>query len=108
MMTPEKCYEAWKRIIEIYDDEREKSNRPDYTMNRIIEEFGKEDTYTIFSTIAEIKRHDGRIYGRNRDVMNATPFVVECIDFSSRWRLRDTDHIHTAHINNLISELVKL
>ena len=111
MMSPEECFNGWNSVMRIYDETRELNN-PKITIDKIVAELGLENTYTVFSTVAKDKEHDGRIYGKNRELMNSIPYVKECIERSygnyNRFMLRDLDHIHTSHINNLITELSKI
>ncbi len=109
MMKPEECVEAWKTIIECYDNSIEKNN-PEVTMNKIIETLGLDKTEEVFATVAAIKSHDGRIYGKNREYMNSIIINPECVEWKHENPMiyAGLDHIHTAHINNLITELWKV
>lgn len=109
MLTPNKCREAWDLILKIYD-ETISQNNPRNTMDRIIEILGLERTKEVFAVVAAIKKHDGRIYGRNRDFANSIPYNEECTQriFGNPMIYSGLDHIHTAHINNLITELRKI
>ncbi len=108
-MTARECADNWKRVIEIYRQTSDGS--PKITAEQIIKELGKDDALTTFSTIAHIKKHDGRIYGNNRKVMDNTPYVVEATDWESGtpnpMRYAGLDDIHTSHINQIITYLIK-
>lgn len=108
MLSPKECAEAWKTVIRVYDDTISE-NKPDLTMEKILDELGVEKTKEIFATVAALKKHDGRIYGKNREAMNAIPVNVECVEWtrSNPVIYADLDHIHTSHINNLITQLRK-
>lgn len=107
-MTAKECADIWKEIIKIYNETRDKT--PETTVKRIIEKFGKEKTYTVFATVSKIKKHDGRIYGKNRKVMDATPYVPEATDwrFGNPMVSAGLDDIHTTHINQMIGALIDL
>ena len=106
MMSPKECSEAWKEVCRIYDETRE-VNRPDNTMDKIIEELGIDKTLEVFATVAAIKKHDGRIYGNNRTFIGTIPVNPESLKWEHGNPMVSSymDHIHTAHINNLITEL---
>lgn len=107
-MTAKQCADNWKRIVQIYKETRDTT--PSNTINLIVAELGKADTYTVFATVAEIKRHDGRIYGRNRTRMNEEPFIPEAVkrEYGNPMIYAGLDDIHTAHINQLIGALIDL
>ena len=108
MMNAKEVAGIWKELVKIYNDTRE-INLPEKTMNEIIRKFGLEKTEEVFATVAAIKKHDGRIYGSNRDYMNSIPIDPENVE----WRngnpviYAGIDDIHTSHINQLITELRK-
>ncbi len=108
MMTPKECADAWKTVVKIYKETRDET--PTITMQEIIKELGQKHTKEVFATVAAIKKYDGRIYGRNREIMNATEYNYE----SSAWERGNPmiyaglDDIHTEHINQLITELIEL
>ena len=108
MMNAKEIANAWKEIVRIYNDTREQT--PEVTMCNIIHKFGVKQTEEVFATVAAIKKHDGRIYGKNREYMNSIPVDSEIVE----WRngnpviYAGLDDIHTTHINQLITELRKL
>ena len=73
----------------------------------IIHKFGIKKTEEVFATIAAIKKYDGRIYGKNRDYMNSIPVDSQIVEWRSGNPViyAGLDDIHTAHINQLITEL---
>lgn len=108
-MTSIEIANTWKEIVKIYNETRE-TTPPEDTMCDIIHKFGIKKTEEVFATIAAIKKHDGRIYGVNREYMDGISVVTENVE-----RRRENpiiyaglDDIHTAHINQLITELRKL
>lgn len=107
-MTPKECAEAWKTVVTIYD-ETIKENNPKITMDKILDTIGLDSAMEVFATVSAIKKHDGRIYGHNRTVMNAIEINPESTIWSHEnpMTFSNLDHIHTAHINNLITELIK-
>ena len=112
-----KLRDLWKDVVTAYKDTREE-NRPDTTTDAILAKMTLSDAITVFSLVAKIKEHDGRIYGTNRDFMNErfSAFSDNNYDvarLATDWT-RDNpfihaglDDIHTAHIDNLITELRK-
>ena len=107
-MTARECADNWKKVIAIFNDSRD--TNPKVTAERIVAELGKEDAMTVFATVAKIKEHDGRIYGNNRDVMNRTPYVKEATEWVSGNPMvhAGLDDIHTTHINQIITYLIKV
>lgn len=107
-MDAKEIASAWKEIVRIYNETREQS--PTATMCEIIHKFGVKQTEEVFATIAAIKKHDGRIYGVNRDYMNSIPVDNEIVEWRSGNPViyAGLDDIHTTHINQLITELRKL
>ncbi len=101
------CAENWKRVVKIYKDTRDKT--PGDTANQIIDELGLDNALITFSTIAHIKQHDGRIYGDNRKAMDNTPYIEEAVRWESGNPMvyAGLDDIHTAHINQIITYLLK-
>ena len=104
-MTAVEIANAWKEVVQIYNDTRDLN--PEATMNEIIDALGVEKAKEVFATVAAIKKHDGRIYGKNREYMDSIPVDAEIVE----WRFGNPviyaglDDIHTAHINQLITEL---
>ena len=108
MMNAKEIADIWKEVVKIYNDTRE-INLPEKTMNEIIRKFGLEKTEEVFATVAAIKKHDGRIYGSNRDYMNNIPIDPENVEWKNGNPViyAGIDDIHTSHINQLITELRK-
>lgn len=98
---------VWDGIIEIYK-ETISQNNPKVTVAAIYRKFGKAKANEAFATIAEIKKHDGRISQWNRKKLSSIPVDPNCTvwDIMINPMLRtDLDYIHTAHIDNMITEL---
>ena len=103
MLTVQEMRDGWAKIVEIYNDNRDDTNRPDDAMNLMLDEFGYDKVREIFATVGKIKEHDGRIYGKQREFVNETATNPEITYMS---RIGHLDDIHTAHINQLIGELM--
>lgn len=105
-MTPKECAECWKTVCRCYDETIEKNN-PKVTMYKIVETLGTEKAKEVFAAVSQIKKGDGRIYGENRRYMESIPVNPECVDWKhgNPMIYAGLDHIHTAHISNLITEL---
>ena len=108
MMKANEIANAWKEIVRIYNETREQT--PEVTMNKIIENFDVDLVKETFATVAAIKKHDGRIYGKNREYMNSIPVDTEIVEWRSGNPViyAGLDDIHTTHINQLITELRKM
>lgn len=108
-MTREECAIAWKQVIDCYR-KTISINNPYATMSEIIKVLGLDKTKEIFATVSKIKEHDGRIYGANREYMNSIAINPDNVVWESCNPLiyAGLDEIHTAHINNLITELRRL
>lgn len=108
MMKAKEIANAWKEIVKIYNDTSEQT--PEATMCNIIHKFGIKQTEEVFATVTAIKKHDGRIYGKNREYMNSIPVDSEIVEWRSGNPViyAGLDDIHTTHINQLITELRKL
>lgn len=108
MMTPKECADAWKEVVRIYNTTRETT--PKITTQKIIESLGTKKTKEVFATVAAIKKHDGRIYGKNREYMESiyiNPKSVE-LQYGNPMIYAGLDDIHTAHIDQMITELRKM
>lgn len=106
MMKPKQCAENWKTVCSIYESTIS-DNKPKVTMSKIVEILGLDVTKETFATVSAIKKHDGRIYGKNREYMNGIPVNPDSVrwEYGNPMIYADLDDIHTAHINNLITEL---
>ncbi len=96
----------WKEICSIYDNSRDTT--PEITMTGIIHTIGLEGALETFAAITQLKKSDGRIYGKNREEMEKIDVDPIVLEWSHNNPIRDTDHIHTSHINQLITELLKV
>lgn len=107
-MSANEIASAWKEIVQIYNETR--GLTPEATLCEIIHKLGIKQVKEVFATVSAIKKHDGRIYGKNREYMNSIAVNPE----STEWRRENPviyaglDDIHTTHINQLITELRKL
>lgn len=97
----------WEAICKAYDETRDKA--PGDTAFRILEDMSFDDALETFSAVAAIKKHDGRIYGRNREFISSVPHMAEAEEISHANPLFTglLDHIHTAYINQIIGEMRK-
>lgn len=98
---------VWNGIIEIYKETISKNN-PKITVAAIYKKFGKAKANEAFATIAAIKKHDGRISPRNRKKLSSIQVNPDCTVWGRMINPMigtDLDYIHTAHIDNMITEL---
>lgn len=107
-MTREECAKAWKTVVECYH--RTCYESPIVTANLIVKEIGYPNAKEVFATIAKIKKYDGRIYGSNRDWTETVLTNPDSLIWESNNPLlyAGLDEIHTAHINQIITELRKM
>jgi hypothetical protein len=106
-MDAKRCADIWKKVVEIYHENFQDGY--EVTVERLVKKYGLKDVLLVFSTVAKIKEHDGRIYGRNREFMQATPYVPEAVEWThpNPMMRAGIDEIHTSHINQMIGELRK-
>lgn len=97
---------VWEGIVKIYK-ETIPQNNPKVTVAAIYKKFGKEKANEAFATIAEIKKYDGRISPWNRKKLSSIPVNPDYTVWDSNNPMfrTDLDYIHTAHIDNMITEL---
>lgn len=98
---------VWNGIVETYK-ETIPENNPKVTVAAIYKKFDKAKVNEAFATIAEIKKYDGRISLRNRKKLSSISVNPDCTVWDRRFNPMigtDLDYIHTAHIDNLITEL---
>ncbi len=106
ILTSEELKNTWKKICDCYDATRE-SNRPELTIQKIIGEVGLNEALQAFAVVAKIKDHDGRINSYNRDFLS--PYLMN--KDAAKWESSNPmtyaglDHIHTTHIDQMISSL---
>ena len=106
MLSPVECAGAWKEVVKIFNDTRDAG--PCVTMQKIIDNLGKEKTKEVFATVAAIKKHDGRIYGKNREYTENIQVNPDSVLWNGNAMCyAGLDDIHTTHINQLITELRK-
>lgn len=98
----------WQDIIRIYNNTAVLT--PKDTVDEILRQYSLEDTIYTFAVISAIKKYDGRIYGDNRKFMDSIsidPIYTE-MTMENPMKGSGLDDIHTAHINQMITELRKL
>ena len=107
MMTPEECATMWKAIVNTFEETRDQG--PAYTVKILLERWELPKVKETFAVVAKIKKHDGRIYGRNREEMNRTQTnpIADTWDRENPMIRAGLDKIHTTHINQMITELLK-
>lgn len=107
MMTGNECADAWKKVIECYDATRGLKVRE--TAEIITTELGKKKALEVFATVARIKKHDGRISPKNRKAMECVPVNQDNCVIGHKNPMWDAglDHIHTTHIDQIITVLLE-
>lgn len=103
--------ESWLKIVGHFKDNTSKEgrffNRPDYTLIEIIDDIGYDEALRTFSAVAQLKKHDVRIWGKNREFTDSVSVPPELLmwDHANRLCSVHLDDIHTAHIDELITRL---
>lgn len=96
----------WDGIVEIYK-ETIPQNNPKVTVSAIYKKFGKAKARS-FCNNRRNKKHDGRISQRNRKRLSSIQVNPDCTVWDRMINPMigtDLDYIHTAHIDNMITEL---
>lgn len=97
----------WQDIVRICGNTMDLT--PQITVDEILKQYSLEDTIYTFVIVSAIKKHDGRIYGNNRKFMDSIsidPVYAE-MTVENPMKGCGLDEIHTAHINQMITELRK-
>ena len=100
---------VWNKANELYANRTEDAT-PANLIAELCGEFGDNLVTETFSAVAQIKEHDGRIYGFNRrwiEGFACDPVATEWSDKNIFMRRCDLDAIHPANINQLIGALYK-
>lgn len=99
--------DAWRHVVEIYDVTRDKT--PEYTAERICSASGMDLTKQVFAAVGQIKKSDGRIYGKEREYVNSITVDPEAVEWKSDNPLirAGLDDIHTTHIAQIIEAIMK-
>lgn len=97
----------WKDIVNIFNETRDEG--PVVTVDKIVEKYGFDNTINTFAIVSGIKKNDGRIYGENRKFMDSILIDSMFLQWNAENPMRGCglDDIHTAHINQMITELRK-
>lgn len=97
----------WQDIVRIYNNTMDLT--PQITVDEILKQYSLEDTIYAFAVISAIKKHDGRIYGDNRKFMDSISIDLVYVKWTAENPMIGCglDDIHTAHINQMITELRK-
>lgn len=107
ILTAEELKQMWLVIRECYDETRGSS--PAETLKLILNRIGEDACLQTFATVTEIKKSNGRINPANRAFLR--PYFLN--EKAAEWETGNPfiraglDHIHTTHIDQLISELTK-
>ncbi len=110
MRTPKELKDLWIEVRNIYHASVDANEIPSQTMSTIIDSIGLDATVEMFSAVAQIKKHDGRIYGANREWTNSIEVNPDALkrEYGNEFIYAGLDDIHTAHINQIITELRKM
>lgn len=109
MKNAKELKELWIKVCKIYDETIE-TNSPGSTTNQLVHCLGLNASLEVFAAVIKIKTHDGRISPSNRNFADQ----IETNPAATVWESNNPfiraglDHIHTTHIDQLFSELIKL
>lgn len=97
----------WQNIVRIFNNTMDLT--PQITVDEILKQYSLKDTIYTFAVISAIKKHDGRIYGDNRKFMDSISIDPVYVKWTAENPMKGCglDDIHTAHINQMITELRK-
>lgn len=97
----------WQDIVRIYINTMDLT--PQITVDEILKQYSLEDTIYAFAVISAIKKHDGWIYGDNRKFMDSISIDPVYAEMTAENPMKGCglDEIHTAHIDQMITELRK-
>lgn len=100
---------GWNTIKEAYDATRAENN-PETTAKEILGHMSYEEFYCVMNAFVHIKKGDGRLSNRNRSMLCAHDKYRDFFEWDREnpFIRAGLDHIHTAHIDNLISAVLKL
>ncbi len=111
MRTPKELKDLWICVRKIFHLSFDAGEIPSQTMDKIIDEIGIDAVVEVFAAVAQIKEHDGRIYGKNREWTNSITVNPDALTWGpgtfNEFRSAGLDDIHTAHVDQLITELRK-
>ncbi len=98
--------EVWAAVNDLYKS-RPDGAKPSELINVVINRFGELLVVETFAAVAQLKKGDGRIYGKNREWTDSMTVVPEALKWDPRNPLIrvGVDEIHTANVNVLITEL---
>ena len=110
-MTCEELRTAWQTFVEIYRNERRTSNNYVITAYKCVEQLGMETMLELMATVVAIKQNDGRFYPENRKFLDKIPKNQEAVNVTAGnpfiYVNPNLDSVHSAHLNQIISELRK-
>lgn len=98
--------EMWNVVVERY--KAQDNGNPADLIKSLLGDYSDDLVKETFVAVAQLKAHDGRIYGDNRkwtDSIEVDPVATEYTRENMLFRRGYLDYIHTAHINQLITEL---
>ncbi len=111
MRTPKELKDLWLKVREIFHASFDAGEIPSQTMDKIVDAIGLDAAVEVFAAVAQIKKHDGRIYGKNREWTDSIPVNPDALTWAygaiNEFCSAGLDDIHTAHVNQLITELRK-
>ncbi len=98
--------EVWAAVNDLYKN-RPDGAKPSELIKVVLNRFGELMVVETFSAVAQLKKGDGRIYGKNREWTDSMTVVPEALKWDPRNPLirAGVDEIHTANVNVLITEL---
>ncbi len=108
MIEAKRIAEVWLGVQTVFNDTRDKT--PNDTINALLEEFTMQELLEAFAAVTKYKKHDGRIWGKQREEMEKIPTdpLLEEHSHSNPLLRTGLDNIHTVHIDQMIRALLKV
>lgn len=107
MLNAKETAIIWMEVKKLFNETRDRT--PKDTVDELLKKYNIQQLKEVFAGVTKLKKHDGRIYGKNREEMEKIQTDPLCEEHSHDNPLLGCgmDDIHTAHINQMITELLR-
>lgn len=108
MLNATEIADNWRKVVEI--KKSSEGHRPDLDAKRIVATLGLEPAIETFSCIIQIKKGDGRIYGKVREYFSN----IEVDESAAVWERENPviyaglDDIHPTHIQQIAQYIMQI
>ena len=103
MLDIKELNRCWQVCVEEIHADVAGKKSPRQTVKNIIDLLGEDNAKETFATIAQIKKHDGRIYPAEHEWAKNYPVNPENVE--KYYNVRGLDAVHPAHIAQLLEEI---